>query len=560
MTWSPLLPVRVRQSPLWVTATQAQNEPWLCPEGTAATMRGLWLSDYGWKNRMEPWPKLPFLLRDAVSGVGTGAGPDAVIASLLEQHAAPPIHPGLVRYLRHALVTYVQVDATLAEDTPGLRHTSPREALYDDDTVKAWAVYLDDGDGLREVRRLRQGHTRLPDPNTLAWAGAAAYTLVRGADTGVAPDPPPTRIRVVEVGLDTEDDITVVFDGTPEQALALFHDHAVPRLRRLATGITRRPSRGCSSCRYLGGCDTLPRANGVLGLPSNGVCTRTVSASTLTSYRWCPAQHFLRDLAYLPLDLDVDASPERLRGDAVHSWLEAAHRRLQPCTADDLPEPNVAAATVEDGPLGIGPLSAEDYATAWRLLRRHIAVCPLQYDHVEGPIEVEVVRRFFDADADAVVVAKPDLTFVAAGRPVWRETKTTAHLPPADEYDIVSSSLAAALWLAILAGGSASADGETAGVLEWEVLTTADDEARLYYLEADNESLVASARRHLAETAIAWHTDVTFAAAPDAWKCDRCPVQRWCPSAGAAPLPGAVAVGRNEMPDADDFSDEPAPF
>jgi hypothetical protein len=561
MTWTPLLPVRMRQNPLWVSATQAQNAPWLCPEGTAATMRGLWLTDYGWKNRMEPWPKLPFLLRDAVTEIGMGADPDTVIDGLVQQHDDPPIHPGLVRYLRHALGTYVATNETLAEQTPGLRHTPPREAFYDNDTVKAWAIYLDDGNGLREARRLRQTHTREPDPQTLAWAGVAAYTLVHGTRTGVEPDPPPTRIRVVEVGLDIEDDIVVVFDGTPDEALGLFHDQASPRLFRLAGGTTRRPGRSCSSCRYLGGCDTLPRANGVLGVPSNGVCTRSVSASTLTSYRWCPAQHFLRDLAYVPRDRDADApSIEQTRGDAVHRWLEAAHNRHEPCTVDDLPDPELAGPAVEDGALGLGPLEPYEYAHAWPLLRRHVAVCALQYDHVEGPIEVEVLRRFFDADADAVVVAKPDLTYVAGERPVWREVKTTGHLPPADEHEIVDSSLAAALYLALLADGAASADGETPGVLEWEVLTTADDDAHLYYLETDNEPLVALARQKLAETAIRWHTDVTFAPAPQSWKCDRCPVQRWCPSAGATPLPGTVDVAWHDLPEVDDLDDEPPPF
>ena len=561
MTWEPILPVRMRRGSLTVMASQAQDEPWLCPEGTAARMRGLYLTDYGWKNRSEPWPKLPFLLHDVVTAVGTGRDPDDVLAEILAANAEPPIHPGVARYLKYALATYVETDAMLAEGTPGLRHTPAREALFDADTVKAFAIYLDDGAGLREVRRLRQVHTREPDDNTLAWAGVAAYTLVHGTRFYPGEDPPPTRIRILEVGLTLEDDVTVLLDGTPADASRLYNDHAEARLFRLATGITRRVGARCSNCYYIGGCDTLPRANGVLGMPNNGVCTRNVSASTLTAYRWCPAQHFLRDLAFLPRDRNVEVDTrEQQRGTAVHQWLEVAHRRSVGCTAEDLPVPSAAAAAVDEGPLGLGPLTPENYALAWPLLRKHVATCALTYDHVDAPIEVETLRRYFDAEADVIVVAKPDLSFVAGGRPVWRETKTTGKPPPTNASDVVATSLAAALYLTLLADGVPSGDGQTPGVLEWEVLSTTDDEPHLYYLDTDDEQLVAIARHRVAETALAWHSDTIFPADPHPWKCDRCSVARWCPSAGASPLPGASMAPGVDPTDIEDVDNEPPPF
>jgi hypothetical protein len=545
-----LLPVRYRDNPKWLSASVAQNQPYCCPSAASAQARGLWLEEYGWKLRREPWPKSPFVLRDAVNAYGQGEPVDAILALYAAEGGdGTPLHPGLMRYLRHALATYENVHLELAEDFPHLQHTDEWDAtIYQGDIVRAWAVYLHDGAGTREIRRLRLRGCRPDDPNAKAGAAVAAYVAGHGQPPGDTA--PVTRIRVLEVGCD-RGDIAVMFDGDLAAAQALFEEHALPRLRTVVQGGGYKAGRDCASCRYLGGCERLPRANGLLGVPSNGVATRSVSAATLASWLLCPSQHFMRDLAYLPLDHQSSHSDAQNRGIWVHQWLDAAHRRGISCTLDDLPDLVNAQPTDESGDvIGLGPLEPHEYAVALPYLRQHVQQCPLQFDHVEGPLHVERLLRVYDADADTVIAAKPDFTFTTGGRPVWREVKT--HLVPGSEdpHHVIDASLAAALFLAWLGSDAADPrlhsdlrdwvppplDTATPGVLEWEVLTPTT--SYVVFLDAADEALLLHARQRLAEIATQWHNDVTFAAKPGP-RCEYCTVAKWCPSAGQTPVPPA---------------------
>src|SRR3954468_3134791 len=91
--------------------------------------------------------------------------------------------------------------------------------------------------------------------------------------------------------------------------------------------------------------------------------------------------------------------------------------------------------------------------------------------------------RFYDEDADLVVVSTPDLTCHVIGtlEPIWRETKTAANVPP-DVDDALWMYPAFALNVAMLAADvPARFPGAHA---ELEVLTPAD--ARVFYVSSSD--------------------------------------------------------------------------
>jgi len=542
------LPVRGNLDVLTVKATLVANHDRGCPARIWIDARPAARPDIAdWWPRREPWPFLLGAITDAITAIDNGTTPDeAIMAAAATTHrkTGQPLHPGARNYLRQAVANYLDVAAGRAQAAAGgLRQTDPREIDLQNRALTCWALHYDNPDRtVREIRRLRLNIARGQFDGDVAWASVAAKLAVDGVrQNHVVRDPDPQRVVVVEVGLGDGSE-HVIFDGDATAARAFYDTTARPRIAALTTDTRTVAGRDCGGCGFLAACPAVPVARGLLGLPEQHPMTRSVSASDLDSYARCPAQYATTRVFYLPRDQVVSTAQQR--GLAVHRWLAAAHKR------DDAGCHTIDFEADHD-PLGV--LSDHEWRIARRYLRQHVEYCPLGYDGLAA-FEVEPTHYVFDPDADVVVAANPDLTFIGGYGPVWRETKSTDRDLPADQTAVLHTYTAAALDLVMLAALTEATTGSSCGTVELEVLAPEDSE--LYVLEADNPVLLAEARRVIAAAAYRWNTDVTYAATPAREaECDWCPVQRWCdgPQSAAAEAPAPARDLDAELPaDLDD--------
>ena len=194
-------------------------------------------------------------------------------------------------------------------------------------------------------------------------------------------------------------------------------------------------------------------------------------------------------------------------------------------------------------------IDAIGYAHARPYLLAHLETCLLGFAGLTD-IRVEPRHTVYDADADVVLVAEPDLTLSSGpGARIWRETKTRGYLPPEDEYQALSQYPAFAFHIALLHAG---VDGNTrdGGAGELEVLTP--NGSRVFYVPLSDGALVAHALWVVATIALRWAQDLTFAPSPSQ-ACSRCPMHGWCDPPEISAVPATA-------PDDREFLGQPDPF
>ncbi|MEU0479828.1 PD-(D/E)XK nuclease family protein [Streptosporangium sp. NPDC006013] len=495
------------------------------------------------RRRYAPWETFPLgLVMDVLNAVEFEAVPiDEALPRTLG-NARDTVHPGVANWIEHACHTYLEVSeslaATLASEGVELRPEhqprivqggrSPAEMR----SLTVWGRWYGAPDGTTvEFRRMRLrrplGGTDLPSTQAMAYVAAVGKQVTdpselhRAIPVPVRPVPVPRRVRVVEVGLTTGTDRVLVDTTDLEEIRGAYTSNVRPATARLLAGGGRTPGRDCAECKARASCGDLAHAPGLLGLDDRGTHRRTWSITTSRYYQVCPAQAHLRELR---LPGDWETSPAAERGQHVHAWLEAAHRRGRACVLADLPE-----VDADDCGLADELMERQEYHRARPYLLRHLAVCPLR-----GPDEVTEVRpepkiAAYDARADVMVLAHPDLLRRVGGRLVYREQKTSAVPRGITAGNALEMAPQLALAVRLIATG---VFGDTDGLVELEQLTP--DSAEVLTFDATDPATVSTAQAVVLDRVRPWHRDVAFRAAPGAW-CRFCPVSRWCPSASDTP-------------------------
>lgn len=457
----------------------------------------------------------------------------------LGREAKPPMHPGAIRWARHAAVEYLDAGACI--DTPAttpvphywVAQQARGEVLWE---LYAWGRRYASPDGtVREFRFIRFGEANMDkwDKGDAGKRGRARVAIAAyGAAFGIpAPKPHPwgeafrplrgehpvvQRIRVLEVGLDGGKP-AVLFDGTPAQAEKLYAEHARDQVRTIKVGGEAQPGTECAGCKLNTACDTLPRIPGLLGVADPTGPQRTWSVSNGRSYQVCPAQdHLLR----LHIPKQNEYSESAVRGHAVHAWLEENHRNPihAACTVWDIP------LQPDDWTAGKWHITGEEALAGSRMLANHADLCPYMRGDQITEVRLEPTLAFHDTDANVIVVAKPDMLYKEDGAWVYRETKTRQRpLRPGTDlfHDFPQLALATVLMAENALGG------KPAGTrIELELLTS--DAADVLLIDPSDPAEVAKARTAVHDLAASWHSDKAAAARPGK-HCQSCPVSRWCP-------------------------------
>lgn len=430
-----------------------------------------------------------------------------------------PVHDGLRQWTSHAVAMYHEAfprnQAEPMAEVPSpwvYRHQAPTRDHRGarEYRISVWGRCLRSADG--ELRELRLPVNRL---NRTApgdgYVAAAALVLAEGA-----PGPPPERVRIVEFAL-LDGRVRPLFEGTRAEAVERYREHGAKALAALLDNQEYRPGSSCGGCAYLPVCPVLRKAPGLLGVDEPARPRRTWSVTNGRNYRVCPARDHMRRL-HLPTADAVERGPAAERGRALHSYLAERHGHgsLRPCTAD------VPAHWVPDS----FTLPEEERRLGTVLLRRHAAVCPLQRirDRSDVRAEPRVVR--YDASANVVVIAAPDLLYRDGDSWVWRETKTTMnkYRKPRELLQIYPQ-----LALAVLLVARGDLGGShSRGRIELEVLRP--DGADLEIIDPFAHAVRATAENVVASLADEWHRDDRYRASPGGG-CTHCEVARWCSAA-----------------------------
>jgi hypothetical protein len=391
----------------------------------------------------------------------------------------------------------------------------------------AWGRRYQSPDGrFREFRFLRFGEagSRQRDPAQIA---IAAYCAAFGA-----PAPWPDwwarpfqlrgsevveRVRIAEIGL-VDGSRVVLFDGTLAEAEAYFAEHGRKRIAKIAAGGTPVPGMSCADCKQLTVCGQLQRLPRLLGLRAGRAPMRTVSISDLRYYRRCPAQ---AHLSSLNLPRSRRDSPEAELGRAVHGWLEAIHRggTRKACGIADVPSHD------DEQSGGRWRLTGETAQVGIRMLAHHPDVCAFQDPDSIAEVRVEPRLVFYDTEANAIVIARPDMLYLQDGSWVWREVKTTQKARWFHD-DLLDEFPQLALAVVLLAEGALGGDPAKSRV-EVEVLRP--DGSDIPMIDPTDPEQVTKARAVLQQLAQPWRDDEVFEARPGK-ECRWCPVSKWCPS------------------------------
>ena len=510
------LPHRGQANRIQLTASRIAGSGSSCPAHLALeAYPNVWPDIPGWRPEQDPHPVLAFAVMNTIEDVQTGASLDTALNRVLSKSA---FHPGVEQFVRTGVARYLEWVESRRLELGALTWIRRREMSRDERTLTCWAVNYDAPDGVRELHRLRNGRVRGTGEPDQLWAIVAARLAVDGHAKDAPPDQPrPAAARIVEFSLG-DGGHRVVYEAPAVQVAADYTARVSPLIPSILNGSELKPGWDCARCNWVSACPAVPPVAGLLGQPSYGGKTRSVSASDLDRYSICPSLYFLRNVSYLPGD--VGSGSAQSRGIAVHRWLADAHIRPghPGCTESDLDSP-------------LGGLTADEHRAALPFLRQHVEQgCPLGFGDTTN-VRVEPRISAFDTHANVVVAATPDLTFTAGSRYVWRETKTTSRALPADEVEALHSFLSCALDLLLLHDqvpeGGDEALIRMEGVVELEVLRAED--SRVYLLDTADEQLVSLARQVVGSAALAWHQDTAFPATPGQ-QCAWCAVREWCPS------------------------------
>jgi hypothetical protein len=453
------------------------------------------------------------------SGIDTHVGLTTWLAQELERRRIPRLlRPWTSTAVENALDAHEAIEHELGplEQIDENPETGPDERV-----LSVWAPVYGNSSGVREVRRFRHGSAhQSPTLEDIRWANTAAFVVTKSRSTGRA-----SRVRVIEIGL-LDGSISVLFDGSPEQAIDAFSREGRDIALQRTEGLNATPCLSCGDCRIAGACDALAPVRGMFGQEECGFEPRSISQTELEKYQRCPAQWLLDSKLHFPKDYGT--SEAQVRGQAVHRWLQLAHERGRACSIADLPEPGAGLGLAE------GALSPEDYVLAHPYLVHHVDACPLSADDI-SVVGVERNVRGFDSDAHLVVAAKPDLMYMLEDRLIVREVKTAGEPVSLDRGDAYDKYPQIAFMLAFLASGLADYFGASAASVELELLTPGGQE--VWAWDTEDEGLVRMAAGDVRRSAEEWHFDSEWETNPGP-QCGWCPVRRWCPDRDRGQLPG----------------------
>jgi hypothetical protein len=500
----------------------------------------------GWQRLYAPWDtRAPFPLGDVIELVREADG--QVFATYAEQATwladameARKVHRLLRAYVSHAVDSVLEAHDAITAEIGELRllRGEPSTGTAEK-KLTAWAPLYEASGRVREIRRFRFGSAR-DDEEAARWSLIAAFVAAQSRLSD-----PPDRVRVVEIGcLDAS--VEVLFDGTADEARTAY----IASGRSLATAAAESdhvvPCRSCGDCKAAGACGSLITADGVLGQPSRGHSSRSVSPRDLDQYAICPAQWLMDACLHLPRE--PGGGEAAARGLAVHRWLRAAHARGVACTPGDLPEPSTGLGIAD------GILTELEYEIAYPFLARHAARCPLAGDSTLVVADDNVYG--YDHDAEVVPVIRPDLMYACGDRLVVREFKTAERPYEAGRAEAYEKHSQIAFTIAMLNAGLAASHGAASAIVELELLTP---EGQFLWSWDASDPVVASVAAGDVRRAVEnWHQDSMWDTRPGPY-CDWCPVRRWCPDADTWEQ-AAVAAPPPLGPVAPDTEDDRAPF
>ena len=558
--WTPPWRVVVRDRLIRVSAAHVRGEErWECPTQIAVKARPTLQVDRDPSVRPTYPPFHSFALglaRDAAYAVlASGTDPEVALDQVCATSAGD-VAEAARTVAREALQGYLIAVARLRDTDQLADETVVREFFaVDEPDVRvewsAWGLLHVSRDGAeREYHVLtwEQAGTRRREPAYLAvYARVAADAVMKQEGSlwrerwpAASSQPGPAqRVRVREIGmLDASD--ALLLDMSAEEARERFGDVVSERIHVLGGGAFN-PGARCASCPVRYECPGVARMPGVLGVAGPALWTRALSPGDLTTARTCTWQiHLERELS-LPR-ARRETTEAMVRGTHLHSWLEHAHARLVPCTADDLPLPGEGIGEVAEM-LG---WDESTYSALRPFLLQHVDACPLHRDDVVAAYPEQSLTAW-DTDVDVVMSTRADLVVETSDGYLVRETKSVAAQGdmPQTAAEVFERYPQVAVTLCLLADGLDPVTGEVAAAprparVEVEILRTDGHELRGF--DTSDAEAVLIARATIAE---AVDTILYTPAEPHVGRhCSWCPVSRWCEAyRGRASEMGGEAIG-----------------
>jgi len=442
-TWRPPWPTERGATFTRVSAAHLTGESrWLCPEQVAAKARPELrpLRDRAHKPIYSPYDAMPIgLIRTAIfEMLRHGVDADRGIAIALEaarsevtSEAREVVHQGVDGYLQ--VLTQLHNSGALTADTIVREYIALEQ---DRDLLDARVEWY--GWGICHISR----DSQVREYHLLAWSDAGrrnrsaaslgvyahiaadAVCVKEGgwwSDASTPTDAQPragAQVRIREIGvLDATSELR--FSGSVEDARALFLDAVPPALPILAGG-DYNPGSHCSSCAVRPECAGIARLPGLLGVTGPSTWTRALSPGDLAASNLCTHRVFLSRTLGLPAQRG-EPTDAMQRGTDIHTWLEYAHGRREPCTDDDVPLDGVGSIAQLLGWDSTRYLALRPYLVA------HVQQCPLLRYPAEDAYP-EMTLTAWDTDADVVVSTRADLVIADADAVILRETKTVVHV------------------------------------------------------------------------------------------------------------------------------------
>ena len=542
--WTPPWRVVVRDRLIRVSAAHVRGEDrWECPTQIAVKARPTLQVDRDPSVRPTYPPFHSFALglaRDAAYAVmASGTDPEVALDQVCATSTGD-VAEAAREVAREALQGYLIAVARLRDTGELPAETVVREFFAADEVDvrvewSAWGllhVSRDGADREYHVLTWEQAGTRRREPAYLAvYARVAADAIMKQEGSlwrerwpAAASQPGAAqRVRVREIGmLDASD--ALLLDITADEARERFADAVSERVHVLGGGAFN-PGGRCASCPVRYECPGIARMPGVLGVAGPALWTRALSPGDLTSARTCTWQvHLERELS-LPR-ARRETTEAMVRGTHLHSWLEHAHGRLVPCSADDVPLPGEGLGDVAE----LLGWDESTYAALRPFLLEHVAVCPLQREDIVAAYPEQSLTAW-DTDVDVVMSTRADLVVETADGYLVRETKSVGahHEMPQTAAEVFERYPQVAVTLCFLADGLDPVSGVVVerprpARVEVEILRPDGHEVRGF--DTTDAEAVLVARATIAEPI---DTVLYSPAEPTVGRhCSWCPVSRWC--------------------------------
>lgn len=517
MSWEAGLKLRGSTSRIALSATDIASD---CACGRFLALKARpQVKSAEWERSFAPWGAIPFPLGDIRDLIDD--------ALRLDPAPAPADLPGWIRGAVETRGVHRLLQKFIAEAVEnGLdAHYDMEESVGElnliavdpsygsgSRTLKVWAPLYETTNGVREIRRYRLGPARQDHtPPDTHWSTTAGFIAAKFCSSIT-----PTRVRVVEIGL-LDGSTYVCMDVPPQAAVDAYVADTRTHAASIIDAAHVVPCRSCSECKIAGICTDLIPMPSVIGQPSRGVSTRSVSASELSEYDQCPGRWLLNRHLHLPKEKAVTHDQDR--GLSVHRWLARAHARGVQCTSADILQSSGGRGLAE------GVLSAEQFAVVEPFLVQHLAACPFGQPEYSLVAAEETVYGF-DSDADVVTILKPDLVYRQGNRLIVRETKTSLEIKIQSSDEAYDKYLQVPFSLQALRKGLLERYGAEVGVVELELLSPVDH--HVWRWDTTHSQLAAVAAGDVRRAAEDWHSDLTWETRPGA-QCEWCPVRQWCP-------------------------------